>query len=98
MLEKRVERPLAERALRAGLRQIVPRPRTLDLSVIGINDVEFAAHLAPPLTTVRLSAEEIGRGAASYLLGRIKGERVITRMAVDFSLIVRGSSGPASRH
>jgi glycolate oxidase iron-sulfur subunit len=28
MLEKRVERPLAERALRAGLRQIVPRPRT----------------------------------------------------------------------
>jgi len=64
-----------------------------DLSVTGINDVEFAAHLTPPLTTVRLTAAEVGTRAAEYLLARIEGRPVLNTTAIPFSLIVRGSTG-----
>ncbi|MDB6000086.1 MAG: hypothetical protein JWP52_1785 [Rhizobacter sp.] len=63
-----------------------------DVSVTGLNDVEFAAHLTPPLTTIRLSAEEVGRRAAEFLLGRIEGKSVVSATRVPFSLIVRGST------
>ncbi|MES2187400.1 MAG: substrate-binding domain-containing protein [Pseudomonadota bacterium] len=78
-------------ALDQGLR--VPQ----DLSVTGINDVEFAAHLAPPLTTIRLPAEEVGARAAEYLIGCIDGEAVVTRTPIPFSLIVRGSTARPGR-
>jgi len=35
-----------------------------DLSIIGIDDLEFAAHLSPPLTTASVPAEDMGRLAA----------------------------------
>jgi LacI family transcriptional regulator len=63
-----------------------------DLSITGINDAEFASHLTPPLTTVRLPAEEVGTRAAQYLIGRIRGEVVVKRTPVQFSLIVREST------
>ncbi|WP_447778288.1 LacI family DNA-binding transcriptional regulator [Variovorax boronicumulans] len=64
-----------------------------DLSITGINDVEFAAHLNPALTTIRLSVDEIGHRAAEYLLGRIAGTAVVNATPLPFSLIVRGSTG-----
>jgi len=64
-----------------------------DLSITGINDVEFAAHLAPPLTTIQLSAEEIGERAAQYLLARLGGRPALQATPVPFTLIVRGSTG-----
>lgn len=63
-----------------------------DLSITGINDAEFAAHLTPPLTTIRLPAEEVGARAAEYLVGRIDGHAVVERTSLQFSLIVRGST------
>jgi DNA-binding LacI/PurR family transcriptional regulator len=39
-----------------------------DVSVMGYDDVEIAAYAAPPLTTVRQPAREIGRRAADRLL------------------------------
>ena len=68
-----------------------------DVSITGINDVEFAAHLSPSLTTIRLSADEIGQRAADYLLGRIEGRSVVAKTRVAFSLIVRGSTAKVSR-
>ncbi len=68
-----------------------------DLSVTGINDVEFAAHLSPPLTTIRLAADEIGQRAAEYLLGRIGSHPVAEATRIPFSLIVRGSTAAAPR-
>ena len=65
------------------------------VSVTGINDVEFAAHLSPPLTTIRLPADEVGQRAAEFLLGRIDGRPVVNRTRVPFSLIARGSTGIA---
>lgn len=72
-----------------GLR--VPR----DLSVTGINDAEFAAHLSPALTTIRLPAEEVGRRAADFLMNRIAGREVPQCTSVPFSLIVRESTSMA---
>jgi LacI family transcriptional regulator len=65
------------------------------LSITGINDIEFAAHTQPPLTTVRLSVEEIGERAADYLLASAHGEPAARVAPVPFSLIVRGTTAPA---
>jgi LacI family transcriptional regulator len=70
----------------------VPR----ELSIAGINDAEFAAHVNPPLTTMRLPADEIGARAAEYLLGRVDGRPVVALTEVQVSLIVRGSTAPPS--
>jgi LacI family transcriptional regulator len=64
------------------------------LSVTGINDADFAAHLSPPLTTVRLPADEIGLRAAQYLLGQIESQAVALTTPVQISLIVRASTAP----
>jgi LacI family transcriptional regulator len=66
----------------------VPR----DLSIAGINDAEFAAHLTPPLTTMRLPADEIGTRAAEYLLGRVDALPEVSATQVEVSLIVRAST------
>jgi len=68
----------------------VPR----DISIAGINDAEFAAHLTPALTTMRLPADEIGTRAAEYLLGRVDSlpQDAVTQVAVR--LMVRASTAP----
>jgi DNA-binding LacI/PurR family transcriptional regulator len=44
------------------------------MSVVGFDDIPEAAHLAPPLTTIRQDFAEIGRRAMSMLLALIGGE------------------------
>lgn len=68
-----------------------------ELSVAGIDDLEFAAELDPPLTTVRVPAEEIGRRSAEYLIERLDGRPVAAVTEVATSLIVRGSTAPAPK-
>jgi DNA-binding LacI/PurR family transcriptional regulator len=65
-----------------------------DLSVTGFDDVPLAAHLAPPLTTVRQDAQAWGRAAAEVLLAVGEG-----RPAGDVELppatpVFRASTGP----
>jgi LacI family transcriptional regulator len=62
------------------------------LSLIGFDDMPLAELLQPPLTTVRQSAQDLGREGAKVLLNLIAGEpvkRVETRLPVQ--LITRGS-------
>ncbi|VFR28303.1 Transcriptional regulator, LacI family [plant metagenome] len=68
-----------------------------DLSITGLNDIDVAAHLTPALTTVRLPADEVGARAAEYLLAKCEGQTAPVSSVVPFSLIVRGSTGPAAR-
>lgn len=63
------------------------------LSIAGINDIEVASFMNPPLTTMRLAADEIGARSADYLLARIAGKPVSPRNLVPTDLIVRGSTG-----
>jgi LacI family transcriptional regulator len=52
----------------AGLQ--VPR----DVSIVGFDDVLFAASSHPPLTTVRQPLRQMGQMAATTLLGLIQGD------------------------
>jgi DNA-binding LacI/PurR family transcriptional regulator len=42
-----------------------------DISVVGFDDLEFAATLMPPLTTISAKMEEIGKRAVKALLEQI---------------------------
>ena len=68
----------------------VPR----DLSVTGFGDSDYAEFLDPPLTTMRVPAEEIGRRAAAYLLSRINGEPGEQTGTVEVELVVRATTAP----
>jgi DNA-binding LacI/PurR family transcriptional regulator len=73
----------------AGLQ--VPR----DISIIGFDDVLFAATSHPPLTTVRQPLREMGQTAAITLLGMIQGDGTHTSgtvITVYPELIVRRST------
>jgi DNA-binding LacI/PurR family transcriptional regulator len=86
-------------AYMAGLR--VPE----DLSVIGLDDIDFAEFTLPPLTTIRLSRQELAKAAFDAL--RLQAEHAAANGAgvaiqrdflVSTNLVVRGSTGaPAAR-
>ncbi len=67
-----------------------------DVSVVGFDDVEAAAHTSPPLTTVRVDKADLGRHAARLLSELIDGgsEYAPYKISVCTELIVRGSTGP----
>jgi len=63
------------------------------LSITGFDDADFAAHLNPPLTTVRVPLDDIGARAGDFLVARIEGRAAPVINEVPSSLIVRGSTG-----
>ncbi len=67
-----------------------------DLSVVGVNDLDIAQMCDPPLTTVRIFREEMGRAAVARLVELINspGERP-RRIEVLCELVKRDSCGPA---
>jgi LacI family transcriptional regulator len=75
----------------AGLR--VPQ----DLSVTGFDDGAMAAQMDPPLTTMRVDNAGIGRQAAAYLLACLADEKPVAPPPLDVHLMLRGSTGVASR-
>lgn len=72
-----------------GLR--VPR----DCAVVGCDDLPFAPHLVPPLSTVHIPFYETGERAMSLLLDRIGGDdEPPGRVLLPVHLVVRGSTEP----
>jgi DNA-binding LacI/PurR family transcriptional regulator len=65
-----------------------------DLSVTGFDDVPLAAHLAPPLTTVRQDAMGWGRAAAEVLLAVGEGRPATDVELAPAAPIFRASTGP----
>lgn len=83
----------ALRALRQRGRQV-----PVDVSVVGFDDVAFAAYVEPPLTTIAQGTVEMGRWAVAQMARRLRsgdepGAAASVRLPVR--LVVRGSSGPA---
>lgn len=69
-----------------------------ELSVIGVDDIAFAAMCTPPLTTVSLPAELTGRTAVELLLDWLDsislGRTGRTQRTLGTQLIVRSSTAP----
>ncbi|MEE1827097.1 LacI family DNA-binding transcriptional regulator [Streptomyces sp. BE20] len=65
-----------------------------DLSVVGIDNVPVAALLAPPLTTVDLPGEELGRAGVAALARLLRGEPVAPVAPLATSLVLRSSTAP----
>jgi LacI family transcriptional regulator len=66
-----------------------------DVSLTGFNDMPFIDRLTPPLTTVRLPLEEMGRIAARVLLDELTGAgtvRARRTTLLPVELIVRGTT------
>jgi LacI family transcriptional regulator len=65
-----------------------------DCSLVGCDDLSFAAFLVPALTTVRVPFAQTGELAATLLLRRIAGDPIDERNILPVELIVRHSTGP----
>jgi LacI family transcriptional regulator len=65
-----------------------------DISIVGYDDIDEAAHTSPPLTTVRDSPREVGTIVAETLVERLKGRKEPVRIDLRGSLVIRESSGP----
>ncbi len=71
----------------AGLR--VPQ----DISVIGMDDIEYSAYISPPLTTVGQPIVKMALTAVDLLIKLLSGENPEkTRIVLNPELIVRGST------
>jgi LacI family transcriptional regulator len=72
-----------------------------DLSVIGLDDIDFAEFTLPPLTTIRLSRGDLARAAFEALRVQIEdpaNPKMPREFLVSTDLVVRGSTGgPSSR-
>jgi LacI family transcriptional regulator len=67
-----------------------------DLSVIGLDDIDFAEFTLPPLTTIRLSRVELARAAFEALRQQAEkpaGIKIQREFLVSTSLVIRGSTG-----
>jgi len=65
-----------------------------DISVVGYDDTWYASITNPPLTSVSMHVDEIGRRAAELLIGGIEGRLEEDHAVIPVSLTVRQSSGP----
>jgi LacI family transcriptional regulator len=87
---------LAVGALRAIRERGLSVPQ--DVSLAGFDDIELASQLWPPLTTVDIHGQELGRRAAQRLFRRIQGaEMDPTLESIDTELIVRASTAVPPR-
>jgi LacI family transcriptional regulator len=65
-----------------------------ELSVVGYDDIAYAAFTSPPLTTVRQPGGQMGTETARLLLSRLDGyDGGPRRVIVHPELVVRGSTG-----
>jgi len=65
-----------------------------DVSVVGLDDIPLAELMTPPLTTVHIPRQELGKMAFSILQRMLNGDFPSgTESTLDTYLIVRGSTG-----
>lgn len=64
-----------------------------DISVIGVDNIDFAQYISPMLTTVGIPKEEMGQTAVRTLVDRInKQHRLPMRILLPHKLIIREST------
>ncbi|WDR01761.1 substrate-binding domain-containing protein [Devosia algicola] len=63
-----------------------------DIAVASFNDISVAQFLNPPLTTIRLPAEEIGKTAVNLLVERLGGRDLSRHISIANRIIWRRST------
>ncbi len=76
----------------SGLR--VPK----DVSVVGFDDLPMSQHFQPPLTTIHVPSQDMGRTAADFLLANLNGENISSHTKLEADLILRASTAPPGAH
>jgi len=66
-----------------------------ELSITGFDDLDFAAHLNPPLTTMQVPAAEMGTQAGQYLIETLEGLSPLDGVELEARLVIRGTTGQA---
>lgn len=64
------------------------------VSVVGFDDIEFAAHCFPALTTVRQPTDEMGRCLVELLQTLIEGREDVEPKMLSADLVIRGTTAP----
>lgn len=64
-----------------------------DVSITGFDDIDLAAVVDPPLTTVRVPHRRMGEAAAAALLGLIERRPVDRSQSIETTIVERGSLG-----
>ncbi|SHF29914.1 transcriptional regulator, LacI family [Caldanaerobius fijiensis DSM 17918] len=60
-----------------------------ELKVVGYDDIELAALIVPPLTTIRQPIKEIAKKAIELILDQVDGKKVATENILPITLIER---------
>ncbi|MCX7951286.1 MAG: LacI family DNA-binding transcriptional regulator [Clostridiales bacterium] len=64
-----------------------------DVAIISFDDIETSAYLNPPLSTVKIYTEEMGREAVKVLLDKLNGREIPVQVVLPTKLIIRKSCG-----
>lgn len=66
-----------------------------DVAVVGFDDIDYAAHTMPPLTTVAVPKEQMGRLAVRRAIEQMEqGDRHLhSTITVAYTLVIRASCG-----
>ena len=65
-----------------------------EIAIVGLDDIEMASYVTPPLTTIHVPKEELGRFAVKILIDRIEGGHTMpVRIDIPYHLVIRESCG-----
>ncbi len=70
------------------------RKAPADFSIVGVDDMPAAAYFSPPLTTMRLDFQGVGRTTLHTLVERIRSGESTPRQIIEPELVVRASVAP----
>jgi DNA-binding LacI/PurR family transcriptional regulator len=65
-----------------------------EVSVVGFDDVEYAVHCHPRLTTVRQPTDLMGQRLINMLLELVRGQADVAPEVLPAELVIRESTGP----
>lgn len=83
--------PLAVGALRALHDHGVQVPA--EMAIVGFDDIDMAAYVQPPLSTVRAYPEQMGKAAVQLLAERFEGREAPSHTIIGTKLIIRETCG-----
>jgi LacI family repressor for deo operon, udp, cdd, tsx, nupC, and nupG len=68
-----------------------------DLSVVGFDDIRYASHTDPPLTTIAQPMRQIGEGTVRLLLEILVADKMPESVTLPHTLVVRSSTAANRR-